>query len=232
MKKTIALILVLAICLSLCACGGSSTPETEVPTEITVPPITTLTKDEMLQTAVPLSRDDVDKSISNIAFAKSLIGNVYTFSGDVYTVTEDHAVITFWINDEEGVYGTVLNVMVGNLYLPLEELVALENTQKLSFVGRLDDVNAVEQNGYYGTETVVEMIFESVAIVSDRFQRTGKLDSPNSSYGDNSWNIKFPNSNYLGLVYFAEDVSAYQGQEITYSYKSVNGKNVDARIVE
>ena len=35
MKKAISLLLVLVLCLSLCACGGNDTPKTEAPTETT-----------------------------------------------------------------------------------------------------------------------------------------------------------------------------------------------------
>ena len=80
MKKAISLLLALVLCLSLCACGGGNdAPETtEAPTETTVPEEVKMTKDEMLNVAVPLTREEIDKSISNVAFAKSLIGNTYT----------------------------------------------------------------------------------------------------------------------------------------------------------
>lgn len=37
MKKAFSLLLALVMCLSLCACGGNDTPETEAPTETTAP---------------------------------------------------------------------------------------------------------------------------------------------------------------------------------------------------
>ena len=235
MKKAISLLLVLAMCLSLCACGGGNdTPETtEAPTKPTVPEEVKMTKDEMLNVAVPLTREEIDKSISNVAFAKSLIGNTYTFGGEVFSVAEDHAVITFYITDEQGAYGTAANVMVANLYLPLEELISLENQQRLSFVGQLNDVTTHDETiPDWGTQTVVNLVFKSVAIVSDRFEATGKLHSQNASYGEDAWNIKFPNSDYLSVVHFRDDVSAYKGQEITYSYKITSDGCVDAYIVE
>ena len=76
------------------------------------------------------------------------------------------------------------------------------------------------------------MVFKSVAIVSDRFERTGTLDSQNTSYGENAWNIKFPGNSYLAVVHFRDDVSPYIGQEITYSYKKTSEGAVDAYIVE
>ena len=238
MKKWIALLLAVAMCLTLMACGGKA-PEAEAEKEETTAETeaakpATLTKDEMLGTAVALTRDEIDKSITNIAFAKSLIGTVYTFGGEIWSVEEDHAVITFYIQDgPNSAYGTASNVMVAHLYLPLEELIQLEHQQRFNFVGRLDDVTTHQETiPDWGTDTVVDLVFESAAIVSDRFEKTGVLRSPNESYGNNSWNIKFENSDYLGLVYFAEDVSAYQGQEITYSYRYTLDGCVDAYIVE
>lgn len=232
MKKSIALLLALALCLSLCACGGrNDAPETSV--ETTAPEEVKMSKDEMLNVAIPLTRDDLDKSISNIAFAKTLIGNTYTFGGEVYSVAEDHAVVTFHITDEKGAYGTAANVMVANLYLPLDELVSLENQQRLNFVGQLEDVGTHEELiPDWGAQTVTEMVFKNIAIASDRFESTGTLRSRNASYGEDAWNIKFPDSDYLGVVHFRDDVSAYQGEEITYSYKITSDGCVDAYIIE
>ncbi len=230
MKKAIAILLTVFVCLSLCACntGNSTEPTTESATTQAAP----LTKDEMLAMASPLTREQVDKSIGNAAYANSLTDKVYTFGGVIGYVEADHAVATFYITDEEGSYATALNVLVAKLYLPQEELINLENSQRFTFVGKLDEVGSSEIEGYYGMETVMEFTFNDIAIVSDRFENTGVLDSMNHNYGDNSWNIKFPGNDYLGLVFFAEDVSEYKGQEITYSYKSVNGKAVDAYIVK
>ena len=234
MKKAISLILALVLCLSLCACGGgNNTPRTEAPAETTAPEEVKMSKDEMLNVSTPLTRDEIDKSISNIAFAKSLIGNTYTFGGEVFSVAEDYAVVTFYITDEQGAYGTAANMMVANLYLPLEELISLENQQRLSFVGRLDDVSTHDETiPGWGTQAVIDMVFKSVAVVSDRFEETGKLHSQNASYGENAWNIKFPNNDYLSVVHFRDDVSSYQGQEITYSYKVTSEGCIDAYIVE
>lgn len=235
MKKAFSLLLALVLCLSLYACGGGTdAPEaTEAPTETTAPEEVKISKDEMLNVSAPLTRDEIDKSISNVAFATSLIGNTYTFCGDVFSVTEDYAVVTFYITDEQGAYGTAANMMVANLYLPLEELISLENQQRLSFVGQLDDVSTHDETiPDWGTQTVIDMVFKNVAVVSDRFEKTGTLHSINASYGEDAWNIKFPNNDYLGVVHFRDDVSVYQGKEITYSYKVTSDGCVDAYIVE
>lgn len=250
MKKVIALMLAAAMCVCLVACGEKTAtaeaenPEVSVVTESESPEITdaveaevpetvVLTKDEMLSSAQALTREEIDKSLGNVAFAKSLIGNTYTFGGDVFSVAEDHAVVTFYITDEQGAYGTGANMMVANLYLPLEELISLETEQRLSFVGVLEDVSTHDESiPDWGTQSVIDMVFKNVAVVSDRFEETGKLHSKNASYGEDAWNIKFPNNDYLSVVHFRDDVSAYQGKEITYSYKVTGDGCIDAYIVE
>ena len=174
MKKALALLLALVMVLSLAACGGGNdTPEAS--TETTTPEDVKMSKDEMLSVAIPLTRDDLEKSISNIAFAKTLIGNTYTFGGEVYSVAEDHAVVTFYVTDEKGAYYTGADMMVADLYLPLDELVSLENQQRLNLVGQLEDVGTHEETMLYmGTVTVTDMVFKNIAIVSDSFESTGK----------------------------------------------------------
>lgn len=230
MKKIIALFLAVAMCLFFVACANDNKSKVN---ESNKDESSVLNKDEMLSIAKALTREEISKSISNNAFAKSLIGNTYTFCGEIFAVKEDYAVVTFYITDEEGSYATVANVMVANLYLPLNELVTLEHKQRFSFVGQLDDVSTHNENlPDFGTQTVTDMVFKNVAIVSDRFEKTGTLHSKNASYGENAWNIKFPNNDYLGVVHFRDDVSNFKGQEITYSYKITSEGSVDAYIVE
>lgn len=230
MKKIIALLLAVLMCLSFVACDNDNKTK---PNESNKAESAALTKDELLSSAKPLTREEISKSINNIAFAKSLVGNTYTFCGEIFSVQEDYAVVTFYITDKEGNYATGANMMVANLYLPLNELVSLENKQRLSFVGRLDDVSTHNENfPGSGPQTVIDMVFKNVAVVSDRFEKTGTLHSPNASFGEDAWNIKFPNNDYLGLVHFRDDVSDFEGQEITYSYKITSEGAVDAYIVE
>lgn len=235
MKKLIALLLAAVMVCSLAACGadgaeGTSEMTEQAPTETET---VLLTKEEMLAGAKPLTREEIEKSIGNLAFAKSLAGNIYTFGGDIWFVEEDHAVVTFYLQEENSNYATAANVMVAHLYLPLEELISLENHQRLSFVGRLDDVSTHDETiPDWGTQTVIDLVFGSAAIVADRFEETGTLHSQNASYGADAWNIRFPGNDYLAVVHFREDVSAYQGQEITYSYKVTGEGRIDAYIVE
>lgn len=187
----------------------------------------------MLALASPMKRDDISKSIENIAFEKSLVGNYYTFGGQIFSVAEDHAVVTFYIEDEQGTYGTTANVLVGNLYLPLDELISLEAKQRFLFVGKLDDVSTHDESiPDWGTQKVIDMQFHSCAIVGDRFERTGTLHSQNASYGPDAWNILPPGSSFSYVVHFRDDVSSYLGKTITFSYKHTSEGNIDAYIVE
>ena len=68
MKKSIALRL--ALVRSLCACGGGKdAPETSA--EATTPEEVKRSKDEMPSAAIPLTKDERDKSICKLAFAKT-----------------------------------------------------------------------------------------------------------------------------------------------------------------
>ena len=124
--------------------------------------------------------------------------------------------------------------IVANLYLPTDELVPLELEQGFSFVGKLDDVYSTREETLPGggTTQVVKLEFKSAAIVSDRFERIGTLYSRNEDYGVNAWNVQFPGSIYMGVVHFRDDVSDYQGEEITYSYMLTSEGAVDAYILE
>ncbi len=68
MKKSIALRL--ALVLSLCACGGGKDAP-EISAEATTPEEVKGQKDEMPSAAIPLTKDELDKSICNLAFAET-----------------------------------------------------------------------------------------------------------------------------------------------------------------
>ena len=246
MRKWSVLLAILISATLFCACGAQSrqpakaddavmNQESELPEEDELSdeeqPLPT--KDEMLLAASPMTTEEIEKSRDNLAYAKSLIGNTYTFVGSILSVDEDHAVILIGVMKDRYPYKVYGRGIVANLYLPTDVLVPLEAEQMFSFVGKLDDAHTIEEafpGG--GTTQVLEMEFKSAAIVSDRFERTGTLHSRNEDYGVNAWNVQFPGSIYMGVVHFRDDVSDYQGEEITYSYMLTSEGAVDAYILE
>lgn len=83
MKKIISLIIITSLCvMSLVGCGNKKESNSQQE-ENNNSETATLTKDEMLNSAQALTREEINKSIENVAFAKSLIGNVYTFGGTI-----------------------------------------------------------------------------------------------------------------------------------------------------
>ena len=246
MRKWSVLLAILISATLFCACGAQSrqpakaddavmNQESELPEEDELSdeeqPLPT--KEEILLAASPMTTEEIEKSRDNLAYAKSLIGNTYTFVGSILSVDEDHAVILIGVMKDRYPYKVYGRGIVANLYLPTDVLVPLEAEQMFSFVGKLDDAHTIEEafpGG--GTTQVLEMEFKSAAIVSDRFERTGTLHSRNEDYGVNAWNVQFPGSIYMGVVHFRDDVSDYQGEEITYSYMLTSEGAVDAYILE
>lgn len=223
MKKIIALLLAGLMVLSLCACGGYN----EVIKEPEV------LKEELLSASQPMNKAILEKCVNNIAFAKSLTGNTYTFTAVIDIIGEDCVEVSISSPDKNESYGLSKEFLVGKISFSQEELLELNRMQTYSIVGTLEEVTVEEKyDDFYGDLTVIIMNFSTAVIVSDRLELTGVLHSMNKSYGDNSWNIKYPGSDYLGLVYFEEDVSEYEGQEITFSFRQIDGKKVDAKIIK
>ena len=218
MKKAVSIILALVLCLSLCACGGGNdTPETtEAPTETTAPESTMLSNEELDALAVPFTEDDISDFSDNKALAATFVGNVYSFEGVVNSVQEDHVVFDFLIDNNGKYYNGTDHAKV---YLPTEELIELEQKQRVQVVGLVSSVsgnNIIFENAY------IEQYYEITAI----------LKGENHSY-EGSYNIKIGDSNYLKLVYFAKDIDLNgintDGDEITFlakvTYNMTNGSN-------
>lgn len=129
MKKALSILLVLVMCLSLGACGGSNdAPKTEAPTETTAPEETVMSKDEMLASAVPLEMYEINNaSVENIAKAKmDYCNKILQVNGQITQITEEYIVIS------SGDYAI-------DVYLPLEELITLTLYQQVIIVGETTD---------------------------------------------------------------------------------------------
>lgn len=226
MKKLIALFFTLLMAISLCACGGTSQDSEK-------------TKETLLAEATAFSYDDLDGISGNKAFASSLVGNTYTFQGLVQSIEKDHIVVIFEVDRGDSTHSWDTSILCGNVYLTEEELLNLKPQQTIIMVGKLSSVEdtSTEMMGF--TTNGTALTFEKAAVAQDRFEKTGRLRGKNENY-QGAWNLQMGQSKYLKLIYFAdgEDLSKYNpefsanGDEITFSTKIIDGKFMDATIVE
>ena len=213
MKKAISLLLVLVMCLSLCACGdGNDTPDT---TDTKTPEEAVPTKEELLAQAMAVDYTTINNdSFENLAKAKSLYCNAtLKLDGTVYEIKSDHVRI-----------GNGLTWGV-SVYLPTEDLIALEKWQRIVVVGKTTD-EIIEEANHAGTLSLYQM--PEAYLVDDYFEYQVTLKGKNGSY-DGAWNILLGDSDYANLVYFADgvDLSSFNtssngnpGEKITILAKS------------
>ena len=217
MKKPLSLILALVLCLSLCACGGGN--DTPVTNDTNAPVEAVPTKDELLAQAQAVDYTTIhNDSIENLAKAKSLYCNAtLKLDGTIWEIKEDHVRIG------NGLYWGV------SVYLPTEELIALELGQRIVVVGKTTDEIIEEEYEAFGyTETLSLYQMPEAYLVDDHFEYQVTLKGKNGSY-EGAWNILFGDSNYANLVYFADgvDLSSFNtssngnpGEKITILAKS------------
>ncbi|MBR4858980.1 MAG: hypothetical protein IKU08_07325 [Clostridia bacterium] len=214
MKKFLSFILIVAMCLSLVACGSK-----------------TLTKEEMIAVAEEFSASDIQNdSIQNIVSAKQKYCNkTILLSGTVRSIQEDYIELS-------ASYGS--NYII-DVYLSLEELVLLEQGQYITVVGTTTDeiIDSSESVAEY-TFDYSHYQMPVAYLVKDKIEVTGILKGANYSYKP-AYNIKIGESNVLNLIYFAEavDTSTLEnGQEITFAAKAISKNNVwhyyDAETIE
>ena len=171
MKKVCALLLALIFVVSLVACGGSESGEkkedtagnaeaTEAATEAQK-----ATKDDLLKEAKPITQEELEKAQDNTAFAKSLIGNTYTFDGKVRTVKDDYAVVEFYLDTgANSIYTVSYDVMPAYLYLPTDDLISIEDGKTFPFVAKLTDVTTSETSIDGNAWEIKELVFDTAYI--------------------------------------------------------------------
>lgn len=213
MKQVISLLLALVLCLSLCACGGRN--DTPDPTVTNAPEEAVPTKEELLAQALAVDYTTINNdSFENLAKAKSLYCNAtLKLDGTIYEIKEDHVRI-----------GNGLTWGV-SVYLPTEDLIALEKWQRIVVVGNTTD-EIIEETNHAGTLSLYQM--PAAYLVDDYFEYQVTLKGKNGSY-DGAWNILLGDSDYANLVYFADgvDLSSFNtssngnpGEKITILAKS------------
>lgn len=233
MKKTLALILIGALTLSLAACGGSNGKENNNTSstgnttssggvEDSTP---SMTKEEMLEVAVNGDISELNSLIAdNILSAKqAYCGKVLTMKHAVDEIKEDCIIFNHGM-------GSVI------VYLPEEDIINLKAKQYITIVGITSEDFITTKESRYGpmAEDYTDCIMEQAYLVADRYEYSGTPKSKNSDF-DGAWNVEFSNvSNpqYLRLVYFDDSVDAgqYEGKEITFSAKVIDGKYYDVVI--
>lgn len=212
MKKFLSLLLAAMMLLSFAACsGGGKTAEatqepTEAPTaEPTEEPKETM--EEMLAEAAEVDFGDIThESINNLARAKSLYCNkTLLLSEYIVTIESDHIEI-----------GTSQYVI--DVYLPLEDMINLQENQMVTIVGETDDsyeTTTSVSGGYTFSRDHYRMPF--AYLVKDRYERTGVLRKDGRAFYLETKN---------GFLYleFADEVDSVEiesliGKEITIGFK-------------
>lgn len=164
MKKAISLLLALVLCLSLCACGGDNTNET--PSETTNAAETSIGKDDMLAVAKAVGSDQIRiDTFENKAKATQLYCNTtLKVTGYVVSIEEDH----IKLGDDFYAGVTVIDV-----YLPIEDLAALERRQLVTVVGETEDIIGSRTENVAGSDWEQQYFTMSQAyLVSDVYETT------------------------------------------------------------
>lgn len=219
MKKLLALLLVAVMSVSMVACGENTTSAEENKTSTEENTTNVTTKDDMLAEALSVDYTTIhNDSIENLAKAKSLYCNAtLELDGTVWEIKEDHVRIG------NGLYWGI------SVYLPTEELIALEVGQRIVVVGKTtDEIIEEEYEAFGNTETLSLYQMPEAYLVTDYFEYQVTLKGKNGSY-DGAWNILLGDSDYANLVYFADgvDLSSFNtssngnpGEKITILAKS------------
>lgn len=238
MKKLLALMLAAALALSLVACGGGGgtgdnntpsggngdTTSTDTPSGGGDDSTPSMTKEEMLQVAEEVSCTYIQNaSTKNIASAKQqYCDKVMQLYGQIWSIEEDHIVM--------GGPDYLVDV-----YLPLDEIITLENQQVITVVGKTTD-EIIDT-----TENVAEYSFDhsyyqmpNAYLVKDTVEWNCKTRGP-SMNDDYDWIVEFENSNILSHVYFSDSVDITTlglAMELKLSGKQIDNNLHDAIIIE
>lgn len=216
MKKLSVVLVSAALSLFLSACGGGSSSSNPG-----VSDSASMTEEEMLEVAEEANEVEMYASVhNNPAKAKeTYCGKVLKVSAPVFMIKEDRLII--------GANGGSIVV-----YLPEEEIDELEASQLITVVGLTeDDIQTEVLNLGPMDYDLSCYVMKEAYITADRFEYTGIPKSENDSF-PGAWNVEFPGQAVQKVVYFdeSEDVSLYEGEEISFSAKDIDGKFYDAVI--
>ena len=227
MKRLSAIILSVVMALSVCACGGGAKPaETTAAAEETTAAGETkeavsekLSKEELLNTVgdvITTMGTIAGDTVDNKAKAKlTYCDKIFLVRGFVVDIETDYIVLA------DSAY---LGIPQLKVYLPLEEIVELENREEIDVIGHItNDIESESTSDTFGGNFTSDIYTMDYAyFVNDRFEISGKLFGMNQSYAP-AFNFMVPaTSNTARLLYFADDVDpaeygfdAFSRDEIT-----------------
>ncbi|MBQ4561415.1 MAG: hypothetical protein IJA55_03670 [Clostridia bacterium] len=240
MKKLLALLIAVIMCVSLFACGNnevkeeqkdSAAAESDTVEKVEEPEEVLMTKEEMLKVAEAVDIKDINNdTLDNIARAKQLYcGKTLLLSGFISEINEDHVVLS-----------TTTSVKV-KVYLPIEELIdpIMEDGLKITCVGQTSDDISTETSMAAGYEFEHRMYsMENAYFVSATTEKEIVLHYNPSLYElMDEINYSVGDSNVWYTITFADSVDVTtlpsEETEMTVSGKIYSdGDIVDAVIVE
>lgn len=173
MKKTIALMLVFALGLSLCGCTAlekAKAIKDVILEEIREDaPVATIPKDDLLAEAVEIGDFAAVFSANKLRAEEEYVGNVYYLTGSITAIESDHILLSSIRNDAMGL-GSAMVMM------PAEELIALTTGQRITVVGKVDAFSENDMDlGYGFSQKTYQIHMVSGYMVTDRFELSGKL---------------------------------------------------------
>lgn len=204
MKNYLAFLLVVLMCLSMIACGGTTPSDTDNQNAHVEATSAIDVENAIAETPMHIY-DDV---MENQARAMQ---NTYIMECSVGSITNEYF--------ESG------NLRI---HLASEELAKLNKGENVAIICKVTEV--IEEKDSWGITYWIEFgdawLYDGeVPKIEPREHEifTGLLKGKNNSY-EGAWNIQIGDSNYLKLIYFAEgtDLSAFNesynsGEEITFS---------------
>ncbi len=213
MKKLFALCLALAMALTLCACGETPTGTAPGGSQSgAAGSAAASAKEEMLAKAETLDCKAFydDYKSNKVRFMEEHEGKeqVYIINGGVYAIEADHI--------------TVENLILVDVYLPEEDIMALEMDQDLSVVGVLGNIREIEEDSSFGfMNTRLAVDLNPAYVEKDVYSRTGtihifKVLEPTGPSAMKERRIVQLVSNYNGRTSTATlDLSPEQAESLT-----------------
>ena len=120
MKRIITLMLTVAMCISLCACGGK------------------VSKEEMLKNAQEIDIIDLleDYGENSVRAKETHVGKTYTVTGYIFDIKDDYVILT-----ESRGYSSNFGLSSLHVYLSKDELTSLNANNRITVVGKIDEID-------------------------------------------------------------------------------------------